>query len=193
MRIVEVRRHAERDAEENLTAKGLAQCAAAKRTLEFPYHAYVVSPAKRARLTMEALGGVNATVEKRLAPRPRPPFERSRRRHEELMAAGMDPVTAWYAIPEAGPLLAEVGREALASVLDIAAKLPERGRALAVSHGGTIEPVAVIALGLPYASIFGDRELANCEGVRAYVLDARVVRLDVVRLPVVVSVPILPS
>jgi hypothetical protein len=62
-----------------------------------------------------------------------------------------------------------------------------------VSHGGTIEPVAVIALGLPYASIFGDRELANCEGVRAYVLDARVVRLDVVRLPVVVSVPILPS
>ena len=185
MRIVELRRHAERDANEDLTAKGVEQCAAAKRTLDFPYDAYLISPAKRAKLTMEAFGGGPAIVEERLAPRPRPPFEPFVHRHEALMSAGMDAVTAWFAIPEARTALAEVGRPALAAVLDIAAILPEGGRALAVSHGGTIEPFAVTALGRPYPSIFGDRELAYCEGVRAYVLEARVSRVDVIRLPVV--------
>ncbi len=184
MRTVEVRRHAERDPNEDLTAKGLEQCALAKRSLEFPYDAYVTSPAKRARLTMEAFGGSPAAVEERLAPRPRPPFEPFARRHEKLTAAGMDLVTAWYAIPEAYPALAEVGRSALAGVLDIAARLPDPGRALAVSHGGTIEPFAVAALGRSYPSIFGNRELAYCEGVRAHVLESRVCRVDVIRLPV---------
>jgi broad specificity phosphatase PhoE len=184
MRTVELRRHAERDANEDLTAKGLEQCAFAKRTLELPYDAYVTSPAKRARLTMEAFGGGPAAVEERLAPRPRPPFEPFARRHEELVAAGADPVTAWYAIPEALRPLSEVGRVALAAVLDIAARLPEPGRALAVSHGGTIEPFAVSALGRAYPSIFGNRELAYCEGVRVHVLESRVCRVDVIRLPV---------
>jgi len=185
MRVVEVRRHAERDANEDLTADGLEQCATAKRTLEFPYNAYVISPAKRAKLTMEAFGGGAATVEERIAPRPRPPFEPFQRRHEELMAAGMDAVTAWFAIPEASPALVELGRAAVAAVRDIAAKLPEGGRALAVSHGGTIEPFTVAALGRPYRSIFGNRELENCEGVKAYVLEGRVSRVDIVRMAVV--------
>jgi len=185
MRIVELRRHAERDAKENLTAKGLEQCASAKRTLEFPYDAYVVSPAKRARLTMEALGGKAATVEERIAPRPRSPLEPFVRRHEELMVSGMDAVTAWFAIPEAKPALADVGRAALEAVHNIATKLPEGGRALAVSHGGTIEPFATVTLGASYTSIFGDRELAYCEGVTAYVLGGTVPRVDVVRLAIV--------
>lgn len=132
---------------------------------------------------MGALGGGPATEEPRLAPRPRPLFEPFERRHEELMAAGTDAVTAWFAIPEANPALLAVGRDALAAALDIAAKLADAGRALAVSHGGTIEPLAVAALGRSYPSIFGNRELACCEGVKVCVLEGRVARLDVVRLP----------
>ena len=184
MRTVELRRHAERDANEDLTAKGLEQCEAAKRTLEFPYDAYAVSPAKRAKLTMQRLGGGPSIEELRLAPRPRPPFEAFARSHQELMAAGMDAVTAWYAIPGANPALAEVGRVALEAVLGIAAKLADGGRALAVSHGGTIEPFVVAGLGRAYPSIFGNRELGYCEGVKAQVLDGRVVRVDVIRLRV---------
>ena len=182
MRIVELRRHAERDNNEDLTAKGVEQCATAKTTLEFPYDAYVISPAKRAKLTMEAFGGGLSTVEPRLAPRPRTPFLPFQRRHEELLAAGMDAVTAWFTIPGAHPALAEVGRAALAAVLDLAAKLPEGGRALAVSHGGTIEPFAVVVLDRPYASIFGNRELGYCEGTKAYVFGGKVSRVDVVRM-----------
>ena len=183
MRIVELRRHAERDANEDLTANGLAQAARARTTLEFPYDAYVVSPAKRARLTMRAFGVDDPRVEERIAPRPKPPFAAFGGRHEELMAAGMDAVTAWYAIPECLPLLTENGRHALAGLLDIAASVQDGGRALAVSHGGTIEPLAVVAIGPSNEALFGRRELAYCEGIRAFVADLRVVRVDVVRRP----------
>ncbi len=183
MRIVELRRHAERDANEDLTANGLRQCALLRQMLEFPYDAYVVSPAKRARLTMAALGIQGAVVEDRLGPRPKPPFERFGAQHEGLRRGGMDYVTAWYAIPECVPLLTENGRHALAGVLDIAAKVRDGGRALAVSHGGTIEPFAVVALGRSFGDLFTARELGYCEGVRAFVHDDRIARIDVIRFP----------
>src|SRR2546428_606996 len=162
MCIVDLRRHAERDANEDLTAKGLEQCARARETLEFPYDAFVISPAKRARLTMDALGGNAAMIEERIGPRPRPPFVAFDRRHRELMAQGMDAVTAWFAIPEAVGPLEQIGRRVALAVEEIAAKLPKQGRALAVSHGGTIEPLAVVALGRPYRSFFGEAQLGNC-------------------------------
>lgn len=182
MRTVEIRRHAERDGNEDLTAAGFAQAARARQALTFPYDAYVVSPAKRARLTMAAFGVTDPVVEERLAPRPRSPFARFAVRHEELMAAGMDAVTAWFAIPECVPMLLEHGRDALAGVLDLAAELPERGRALAVSHGGTIEPLVVAATGRGFEDLFAGRELAYCEGIRLMVRDGRVAGIDVLRL-----------
>src|SRR3989442_11279639 len=181
MRTVEIRRHAERDANEDLTAKGREQCVRARETLEFPYDAYVISPAKRSRLTMDAFGIHTAKVHDGLAPRPRGEFARYDRRHEELMRGGEDAVTAWFAIPECVPLLLEHGRRALAAVLGIAAKLPEGGRALAVSHGGTIEPLAVVASGRAYDVLFGGEELGHCEGVRAMFVAAEVRRIDVIR------------
>lgn len=53
MRIVEIRRPAERDANEFLTAKGLVIAANARDSLDLPYEAFV-SPKRRARLTTEA-------------------------------------------------------------------------------------------------------------------------------------------
>ncbi len=182
MRIVELRRHAERDENEDLTATGLAGAARARETLEFPFDAYVISPAKRARLTMAAFGVEDARVEPRIGPHPRPPFLPFGPRHDALMATGMDAVTAWFAIPECLPILLEHGRRAAEGALDIAARLPEGGRALAVSHGGTIEPFAVAAACRAYEQVFGRRGLEHCEGVRAFVVDGRVTRLDVVRL-----------
>jgi len=183
MRSVELRRHAERDGNEDLTATGLAQARRARESLAFPYDAYVVSPAKRARLTMAAFGIADATVEERIAPRPKPPFARFGPRHEALMAAGMDAVTAWFAIPECVPILLENGRTALAGVLDIAAKLTEGGRALVVSHGGTIEPLAVAATGRGFEDLFTGRELGYCEGIRLAVAEGVVAGIDVLRLP----------
>ena len=182
MKIVELRRHAERDANEDLTEAGRAQCALARGSLEFPYDAYYVSPAKRARLTMAAFGVTQASVEERLGPRPRPPFAPFERRHEDLLNEGLDAVTAWFAIREALPLLLAHGREVAGGVRDIADKLTDGGRALAVSHGGTIEPFAVAVTGRPYEHLFG-YELAYCEGVRGSLRGLDVVRIDVVRLP----------
>ncbi len=184
MRIVELRRHAERDEQENITPRGLEQCARAKATLELPYDAYYTSPARRSRATLALLGGGTPIVEERLSPRPRSPFASYEMRHRGLMAGGIDPVTAWFSIPEAVPRLHEVGRTVMAAVLDIAAKLPEGGRALAVTHGGTIEPFAVVALGRPYKVIFGSAELGYCEGVRAIVQNGVVARIDIIRLAV---------
>lgn len=183
MRVVEIRRHAERDENEDLTARGLARCELARETLEFPYDSYVVSPKKRARLTMEALGIEDAAVDERLAPRPRPPFAGLEEMHKKLRAEGRDIVTAWFAIPRAVPILEEHGRQGLAGVLDLAARLPEHGRALAVSHGGTIEPIAVVAANRPFGELFGDAELGYCEGVRVFLAGGKVARIDVVRLP----------
>lgn len=183
MRVVEIRRHTERDANEVLTAKGLEIAANACESLDLPYAAYFVSPKKRARLTMEAFGIRGAGVHEGLSPRPRADFAAYDARHEALLREGVDAVTAWFAIPECVPILQEHGRTALGAVLDIAAKLPEGGRALAVSHGGTIEPFVVSALGRPYAHLFGTAELGYCEGVRAYIRGARVRRVDVIRLP----------
>ncbi|MEK6851465.1 MAG: histidine phosphatase family protein, partial [Candidatus Thermoplasmatota archaeon] len=174
--------HAERDGDEDLTPRGLAQARRARETLALPYDAYYVSPAKRARLTMAAFGIEDATVEERIAPRPKPPFARFGSRHKELMAAGMDHVSAWFAIPGCVPMLLENGRTALAGVLAIAAKLPDGARALAVSHGGTIEPLAVAATGRSFEDLFGRRELGYCEGIRATVRDGSVRDVEVVRL-----------
>lgn len=184
MKIVELRRHAERDANEDLTERGLAQCAHARATLEFPYDAYYVSPAKRARLTMEEFGIDEPIPDERLGPRPKASFAPYEARHEELMAAGLDAVSAWFAIPQVVPLLQAHGRSVAEAVYHIATELPDGGRALAVSHGGTIEPFAVIALGQPYDRIFGS-ELGYCEGVRAFTVDSTIVSLHVVRLPVI--------
>jgi len=183
MRIVEVRRHAERDANEDLTARGLEQAARAKDTLDFPYDAYVTSAAKRARLTMEAFGVRGAVVDERIGPRQKPPFASFGARHEALMRGGMDPATAWFAIEECLPLLLENGRIAWTAVEEIAARLPESGRALAVSHGGTIEPLAVVATGDLYEAMFGRRELAYTEGVRLLLQGGQVHRIDIIRLP----------
>jgi broad specificity phosphatase PhoE len=181
MRTVELRRHAERDEDEDLTERGLAEATRTRDALEFPYDAYYVSAAKRARLTMEAFGIRDAVVDPRLGPRSKPPFARFGNRHEALMAAGMDAVTAWFAIPECVPLLLENGRVAGAAVRDIAANVPEGGRALAVSHGGTIEPIIVALLGRSYAEVFGTRELAYCEGVRVVFRGSEPARVDVLR------------
>ena len=183
MPIVEVRRHAERDANEDLTANGLAQAARARETLDIPYEAYVTSAAKRARLTMEAFGIRGAAVDERLGPRPKPPFATFGPRHEELMRSGLDAATAWFAIPECLPPLLENGRLAWEAVQNIAANLHAGGRALAVSHGGTIEPLAVAATGHGYEDLFGRRELAYTEGVRIFTRNGRVARLDVIRFP----------
>lgn len=183
MRVVEIRRHAERDENEDLTAKGLATCALARDTFEFPYDAYYASPRKRARLTMEAFGIEDAEVVELFAPRPRPPFAGLEEVHEKLRAEGKDIVSAWFEIPEAVPILEEHGRNALAAVLNLAARLPERGRALVISHGGTIEPIAVVAVDRPFRELFGVAELGYCEGVRLFVAGESVTQLDVVRLP----------
>jgi broad specificity phosphatase PhoE len=183
VRTVEIRRHAERDGNEDLTANGLAVARRVRALLDFPYDAYVVSPATRARLTMAAFGIADALVDGRIAPRPKPPFARYGSRHEELRAGGMDYVTAWYAIPECVPMLLENGRTALAGVLDIAARLPDGGRSLAVSHGGTIEPLVLAATGRTFEDLFANRELAYCEGVRIRVRAGRASEVDVLRLP----------
>ena len=184
MRIVEIRRHAERDGDEDLTPRGLATAAKARESLDFPYHAPYVSPRKRARLTMEAFGIHDAVVEARIDERPRPPFLPFETRWRALIDTGLDAVTAWFSIPEAIPVLLESGARALEGVREIAAKLPERGRALAVSHGGTIEPLAVVATGRPYAQLFGTAELGYCEGVKACFHGEELDRLDVIRLRV---------
>ena len=182
MRTVELRRHTERDENEDLTPRGLEIAARARETLETPYDAHYVSPQRRARLTMEAFGVHDALVERRFDARPRPPFAPFEPRWRAIRATGLDAVTAWFAVSEAASVLRDLGRRVREAVIDVAAGLPEEGRALVVSHGGTIEPFAVVALHRPYPTIFGSRELGYCEGVRANLEGGRVVRVDIVRL-----------
>jgi len=183
MKVVEIRRHSIRGSDDTLSEEGRQLARKAGSTLEGKYLHCYTSPKKRAIQTLEEFGYNMFKVDERFGPLPGEkirPFEDKAMKIVENQKLTL--LKAFFEIRELHPILEEKGRELIEAVKRICRELPDDSRALAVSHGGTIEPAAILILGKDFSLNVLGGELLECEGVRFFVEGDSVKRIDVIRL-----------
>jgi len=183
MKVVEVRRHSIRGSDDTLSEEGRQLARKAGSTLEGKYLYCYTSPKKRAIQTLEEFGYAMFKVDEQFGSLPgekiRPFEDRAKKIVENRKLTLLE---AFFEMRELHPILEEKGRELIEAVKRICRELPDDGRALVVSHGGAIEPAAILALGRDFSLNVLGGELLECEGVRFFVEGDSVKRIDVIRL-----------
>jgi len=183
MKVVEIRRHSIRGSDDTLSEEGRQLARKAGSTLEGKYLYCYTSPKKRAIQTLEEFGYAIFKVDERFGPLPgekiRPFEDRAKKIVENQKLTLLE---AFFEIRELHPILEGKGRELIEAARRICRELPDDGRALVVSHGGAIEPAALLALGKDFSLNVLGGELRECEGVRFFVEGDSVKRVDVIRL-----------
>jgi len=185
MKWIEVRRHTFQDGTGHVTQAGQRLVEQVGATLHPPYAVLVASGLPRAVETAElfgaALGVHQHTQDDRLAPLAMP--EGCQREAEALVARkGLTLLEAYFSIPACRTVLRESGQKLMAFVTETAENLKSGEKALAISHGGTIEPAALIALQQEFSLGVLGGELAECEGVTFLVSDGQVIGVSIHRL-----------
>lgn len=183
MRWVEVRRHAPSGDDKHLTAEGREVVRRVRASLQPRYDALVVSPLVRSAETLEAMGFSGWTVDPGFDEMP----ESVRMFMPQAKAIAAEQscqlLEAMVQVPQIWDLLRSVGEQVLEGVRRVAGTLPEEGRALVISHGGSIEPAALLVMGgeMRLERIGGS--LAGCEGALFAVEGDRVVGVEILRIP----------
>ena len=183
MKVVEVRRHSIRGSGDALSDEGRQLARRAQSTLEGKYKYCYTSPKKRAIETLEEFGYTIFKVDEWFGPLPgekiRPFEDRAKKIVEDQKLTLLE---AFFEIEELHPIMEEKGRELIEAVKRICRELPDDGRALVVSHGGAIEPAAILALEKGFSLEVLGGELLECEGVKFFLDGGLAKRLDVIRL-----------
>lgn len=183
MKKIEIRRHGPAGADGNLTEEGRRIAREARETLEPPYDLYATSPKTRAIETLKELGGISYIIDDRLGTLPSDKLKRYEAKVERLRSTqGLTLLHAYFILEETKAILKEKGEEMLKGVKEISVRLKENGKALIVSHGGSIEPSFLLALQRPFTLDSLGGELAYCEGVELFIEKGRFLRGDVIRL-----------
>lgn len=183
MKVVEVRRHSKRGSGDDLSEEGVELARRAKRTLEGPYFLCYSSPKWRCVRTLQELGCHEYRIDERFGPLPSERVSvHDGRVRETMNRHGVGLLEAYFEVDEVRGILKEKGAEVLQAVRDAAKTLPQGRQALAVSHGGTIEPAAIFALGRGFSLSALGGALRECEGVRFLVEDREIRRVDIIRL-----------
>lgn len=179
-----MRRHTLRNPDGDISPEGVVLAERARRTLEFSFDIFMSSPKRRAVQTLRVLAGGDIAVvkEPRLTTLPDEVDAHGKNIEKAVARGGISYLRAAFALDGTRPHIERHGKEALAAVTDAAARLRENGRCLAVSHGGTIEAAALVALDREWDIAALGGELAECEGVKFFVEECEVMRVDVVRL-----------
>jgi len=179
--IFEVRRHSTRGEGDALSPEGLELAERARQTLLDDYHACYTSPKGRCIQTLEALGFTSYTIVPEFGTPPPKLADFDRQVQTLRERTGCSFLEAYLTIPATRSICEEFGRTFFEKVSELVQALPPGKNALAISHGGSIEP-AVLA-GMPEWSLetMGG-ELCECEGAR-FVLDGGILRgVEIVRL-----------
>lgn len=165
MKWVELRRHSLVDKEKNLTPDGIDLAKWVRAQLSLNYDVYICSPLVRCQQTMEAFGFKKYEVDEAFivlaGERLKPIMPRV---DEIIEEKGVGLLEAFFQVPEALEVIEERGGECLEGIRRVARDLPEGGSALVVSHGGTIEPAALLAKGTWDLEAIGG-PLKECEGI----------------------------
>lgn len=163
MRSVEVRRHSKRGEGKGLSPEGRALAEKARATLAPHYDLLISSPKERAVETLEVFGFSRCQTDAAFtAINPWEPYD------AEVQSLAQQkrciPLEACFLIPEVREHLRREGEKLLEAVRRVARCLPEGGRALIVSHGGMLEPAALLGCQQFDLKEIGG-EIGFCEGV----------------------------
>ena len=183
MKYVDLRRHSLRGPTGDLTEDGRALARRATARTAASYSAFYSSPKPRAEQTAIAFGGKKPIHDPRLgllSGAEIAPFDAPVRAVMETRGIGL--LAAYFALEEIHPILRRKGEEVIQAVLEIAAALREDGTALAVSHGGSVEPAALIARDGEFDLRAIGGEFRECEGALLGVDGDRVDLVELIRL-----------
>jgi broad specificity phosphatase PhoE len=183
MRKVELRRHSLRGPTGDLCRAGvrLARKAAARQGVD--HVAFHSSPKARAVQTAEAFGGSRIIRDPRLGLLPPAEIIPHQGRVDTLMSRqGISVLEAYFSLPETRQVLRGKAEEVLQAVREIARGLADGERALAVSHGGTVEPAVALARGGPFTLEAAGGEFRECEGALFGLEGDEVVTVEEIRL-----------
>jgi broad specificity phosphatase PhoE len=179
---VEVRRHAPRGPDGLLTPAGWALASRVGQTLHRPYAAVLTGTASRCIQTARAFGFSNFRIDPAFDS---PPAEALGALLPQIRRAAQDRVLtlleAFLRVPATRDLLFEAGERLLGALRHVADRLPAGGRALAITHTGSIEPAILLAAGA-YGG--GPVEfLRECEGAAFAIDRTEVVGVTPLSLP----------
>ncbi|MFH0962569.1 MAG: phosphoglycerate mutase family protein [Planctomycetota bacterium] len=165
MKTIEVRRHSIRKEGRSLSKQGFRLARKVGKQLAGHYDLAITSPKTRCRETMEAFGIKEFSEHRAFAPLDTTGLEACEEEIKKIAEREKcSTFAACFKVPAAVETLKKEAQDFLDAVCKIAKDLPDGGRALVVSHGGTIEPAALIGLKkFELAAIGG--ELSPCEGV----------------------------
>ena len=182
MKIIEIRRHSKRGKDKGLTAEGRRIARIAAKDLKPPYTLLISSPKRRARETMEAFGFKNYSEDERFMTIQAAAIEEIDQEAAGIAKEkGISVLEAYFLIPKAKKALKDWGKKFFEAVIDVSKKLKEGEKALIVSHGGSIEPAALLAFDeFDLKKISGP--LDYCEGIKFYIDKNKLVKIKVVRL-----------
>lgn len=165
MKWVELRRHSIVDRDKKISSEGLKLANWARGQLSLKYDAYFCSPLVRCRQTMEVFGFKQYKIDEAFIVLPGDKLKPVMPKVDEVVKEkGVGLLEAFFQLPETMEIIKERARGCLEGIRKVAHDLPEGGSALILSHGGTIEPAALLAKGTWDLKALGG-PLNECEGV----------------------------
>ena len=178
--IFEVRRHSLRGSGPGLSPEGIALAQQTAPTLVGRFAAAYTSPKQRAIETLAAFGFTAYTVVPEFSTLPATLAAHDHHVDALVERTQCSVLDAYMAIPATHLILEAFGAACLDKLCTLAAKLPHGRNAIAVSHGGSIEPAVLAAMPDWTLESMGG-ELAECEGALFH-FDGGVFRgVDIVR------------
>jgi len=182
MKIIEIRRHSKRGEGKGLSEEGRGIARRAAATLLGPYALLISSPRERACQTMEAFGFRDYRKDERFTTIQSPIMEKLEEKLEAL-AEEEDVLLleAVFLMDEAKEALKEWGGKYLEAIIDVSKELHDGEKALIVSHGGSIEPAALLGFDKFDLKEIGG-PLGFCDGIRFFIENDRPSKVEVIRI-----------
>jgi broad specificity phosphatase PhoE len=179
--IFEVRRHSLRGGGDGLSPAGLELARRAAGTLAGNYGATYTSPKPRCIETLGALGFESYKVIPEFSTLPAGLSAHDHHVEALQSRTGCSLLEAYLTIPATHLVLEAFGEAFFGKVCELAQALPRGKNALAISHGGSIEPAVLAAM--PEWSLEGmGGPLAECDAALFHFEDKIFTRVELLRL-----------
>jgi len=179
--VFEVRRHSLRGEGKSLSPEGIALAKRVALTLAGNYHALYTSPKARCIETLQAFGFTTWKIVSEFGTLPDQVEEHEAHVAKLQQRTGCSCLEAYFAIPATHLILEEFGQAFFAKLRELARELHHGKNALAVSHGGSIEPAVLAAMPDWTLEDLGG-ELKECEGALFHFNDGAFSHVEIRRL-----------
>ena len=146
------------------------------------YDLFITSSKERARETMEAFGFSDYTIDDDFSTMDESVLAKHGREIEKVAKVkGFSIFYAAFEVAEASEALRKAGLDYVEALKGLAARIADGGRALVVSHGGSIEPAALLGFENYHLDEIGG-ELEPCEGAIFHFEEGELAKVEIKRL-----------